>query len=58
MTKDTAGVLQVVLHAASPKTEGLLNQHLNSLHSALQAYGPETGSGWPSGTGRPPVHSR
>ena len=41
MTKDTAGVLQVVLHAASPKTEGLLNQHLNSLHSALQAYGHE-----------------
>ena len=41
MTKDTAGVLQVVLHAASPKAEGLLNQHLNSLHSALQAYGHE-----------------
>jgi len=41
MTKDAAGVLQVVLHAASPKTEGLLNQHLNNLHSALQAYGHE-----------------
>lgn len=41
MTKDTAGVLQVVLHAATPKAEGLLNQHLNGLHSALQGYGHE-----------------
>lgn len=41
MTRDTAGVLQVVLHAATPRTESLLNQHLNSLHGALQNYGHE-----------------
>lgn len=41
MTKDTTGVLQVVLHAATPKAEGLLNQHLSNLHTALQAYGHE-----------------
>lgn len=41
MTKDTNGVLQVVLHAATPKAEGLLNQHLNGLHTALQGYGQE-----------------
>ena len=41
MTKDTAGVLQVVLHAATPKAEGLLNQHLNGLQNALQGYGHE-----------------
>lgn len=41
MTKDTAGVLQVVLHASTPKAEGLLNQHLSGLHSALQGYGHE-----------------
>ena len=41
MTRDTAGVLQVVLHAATPKGVGLLNQHLNNLHTALQSYGHE-----------------
>ena len=41
MTKDTNGVLQVVLHASTPKAEGLLNQHLNNLHTALQGYGHE-----------------
>lgn len=41
MSRDTAGVLQVVLHAATPKAEGLLNQHLNNLHTALQSYGHE-----------------
>ena len=41
MTKDSGGVLQVVLHASTPKAEGLLNQHLNGLHSALQGYGQE-----------------
>ena len=41
MTKDTAGVLQVVIHASTPKAEGLLNQHLSGLHSALQGYGHE-----------------
>lgn len=41
MTKDTAGVLQVVIHASTPKAEGLLNQHLSGLHSALQGYGQE-----------------
>lgn len=39
MTKDTNGVLQVVLHASTPRAEGLLNQHLSSLHTALQGYG-------------------
>ena len=41
MTKDTNGVLQVVLHASTPKAEGLLNQHLNNLHTALQGYNHE-----------------
>lgn len=41
MTKDTSGVLQVVLHAATPKAEGLLNQHLSGLHNALLGYGHE-----------------
>lgn len=41
MTKDTNGALQVVLHASTPKAEGLLNQHLNNLHTALQGYGQE-----------------
>lgn len=41
MTKDTNGVLQVVLHASTPKAEGLLNQHLNHLQTALQGYGHE-----------------
>ena len=41
MTKDTNGTLQVVLHASTPKAEGLLNQHLNNLHTALQGYGHE-----------------
>ena len=41
MTKDTNGVLQVVLHASTPKAEGLLNQHLSGLHTALQGYGQE-----------------
>lgn len=41
MTKNTNGVLQVVLHASTPKAEGLLNQHLNHLQTALQGYGHE-----------------
>lgn len=41
MTKDTNGVLQVVLHASTPKAEGLLSQHLNHLQTALQGYGHE-----------------
>ncbi len=41
MTRDTNGVLQVVLHAATPRAESLLNQHMNGLHTALQAYGHE-----------------
>lgn len=41
MTKDTNGVLQVVLHASTPKAEGMLNQHLNHLQTALQGYGHE-----------------
>ena len=41
MTKDSGGVLQVVLHASTPKAEGLLNQHLSGLHNALLGYGHE-----------------
>lgn len=39
MTRDSSGVLQVALHVASTKAEGLLSQHLDGLHAALQAYG-------------------
>ena len=38
MTKDVNGVLQVVLHAVNPKTENLLNQHMNGLQAALRGY--------------------
>lgn len=41
MVKNADGVLQVVLHASNPRAEGLLSQHLNGLHSALQGYGHE-----------------
>ncbi len=41
MTRDVNGALQVVLHASTPKAEGLLNQHLNGLQTALQGYGHE-----------------
>ena len=41
MTRDVNGALQVVLHASTPKAEGLLNQHLNRLHTTLQRYGKE-----------------
>lgn len=41
MVKNPDGALQVVLHASSAKAEGLLNQHLDGLHTALQGYGRE-----------------
>ena len=41
MTKDANGALQVVLHAANSRTAGLLDQHLNGLHAALQNYSQE-----------------
>lgn len=41
MTKDATGALQVVLHASNTRTVGLLNQHLDGLHTALQGYGHE-----------------
>lgn len=41
MTKDVNGALQVVLHTSNAKTAGLLNQHLDGLHTALQGYGQE-----------------
>lgn len=41
MVKDPDGILQVVLHASSAKAAGLLNQHLDGLHTALQGYGHE-----------------
>ena len=39
MTKDASGALQVVLHAANSRAAGLLQQHLDGLHTALQSYG-------------------
>lgn len=41
MTKDANGALQVVLHASNAKAAGVLNQHLDGLHTALQGYGHE-----------------
>lgn len=41
MTKDANGALQVVLHASNAKAAGVLNQHLDGLHTALQGYGQE-----------------
>lgn len=41
MVKDPDGALQVVLHASNTKAVGLLNQHLDGLHHALQGYGHE-----------------
>lgn len=41
MTKDANGALQVVLHTSNAKAAGLLNQHLDGLHTALQGYGQE-----------------
>ena len=39
MTKDASGALQVVLHASNSRAAGLLSQHLDGLHAALQSYG-------------------
>lgn len=41
MTKDANGALQVVLHTSNAKAAGVLNQHLDGLHNALQSYGQE-----------------
>lgn len=41
MTKDANGALQVILHASNAKAAGVLNQHLDGLHTALQGYGQE-----------------
>ena len=41
MTKDASGALQVVLHTSNAKAAGVLNQHLDGLHNALQSYGQE-----------------
>ena len=41
MTKDVNGALQVVLHAANSRTAGLLSQHMDGLHAALQSYSQE-----------------
>lgn len=41
MTKDANGALQVVLHASNARAAGVLNQHLDGLHTALQGYGQE-----------------
>lgn len=42
MTRSVEGMLEVVIHAATTKAAGLLNQHLDGLHAALQNYGQET----------------
>lgn len=39
LTRDAGGALEVVIHASTSKAEGLLNQHLDGLHAALQSYG-------------------
>lgn len=39
MTRDASGTLQVVLHASNAKAAGLLTEHLDGLHAALQGYG-------------------
>lgn len=41
MTKDANGALQVVLHTSNARAAGVLNQHLDGLHTALQGYGQE-----------------
>ncbi|MDE7243510.1 MAG: flagellar hook-length control protein FliK [Oscillospiraceae bacterium] len=41
LAKDASGALQVVIHASNSKAAGLLNEHLDSLHTALQAHGSE-----------------
>ena len=41
MAKDASGALQVVIHASSSKAAGLLHQHLDGLHAALQSYSQE-----------------
>ncbi len=41
MTKDANGALQVVLHASNARAAGVLNQHLDGLHTALQGYSQE-----------------
>lgn len=41
MTKDASGALQVVLHASNARAAGVLNQHLDGLHTALQGYSQE-----------------
>ena len=41
MTKDVNGALQVVLHAANSRAAGLLSQHMDGLHAALQSYSQE-----------------
>lgn len=39
LARDAGGALEVVIHAATNKAAGLLNQHLDGLHAALQSYG-------------------
>jgi hypothetical protein len=39
--KDANGALQVVLHTSNARAAGVLNQHLDGLHTALQNYGQE-----------------
>lgn len=41
MAKDANGALQVVLHASNARAAGVLNQHLDGLHTALQGYSQE-----------------
>lgn len=39
LTRDAGGALEVVIHATTSKAAGLLSQHLDGLHTALQSYG-------------------
>ena len=39
LTRNADGALEVVIHAATGKAEGVLNQHLDGLNAALQSHG-------------------
>ncbi len=41
LTKDVNGALQVVIHASNSKAAGLLTEHLDTLHTALQSHGSQ-----------------
>lgn len=42
MGRDASGALQIVMHTANSKAAGILTEHLDSLHAALQNMGHDT----------------